>query len=436
MLALYGSLRKNFVVRILALPICLAPGALCAQECLRINLSSHPLLRENPLAAVDSAVPISESTLVLTDSFGGNVLKMRDYTDLHKLKLDYIRGHLLRDDDKKIADRLVKPDLLYGRQDSLIQFSLDARHLIDKVLWFDADLSKRGETDLLPPERSAIQKRGGSGFDYVIATYNAIVTGRILFAYGVYGALQDAPVYNYGFFRHDLQPLGNRNVIPKAELVLSSTEWTYYTLPYPFIVSTTNQGIYFLEMSYYPSLYFYDTLDKNFPVLLEGLPGEEVPLKQIKNTNRPDFMAAVEKISGPTGLYEQDGYLYLLSRQATQQKSEWKSEFTLTKLRPLPRDRAVEVLGVVRLPTLKTTQHLTIVPAASWLIFEKSAVRKKHENDKRGEQDIRLLTIPKSWITDPINSPLLAARSFDPADCLAVDVTVAESFRKAPAPVR
>ena len=87
----------------------------------------------------------------------------------------------------------------------------------------------------------------------------------------------------------------------------------------------------------------------------------------IRLSEREKLMQKLDVFQGPWGLYEQDGRLFLLSRELEKGVSRWSLDEVIIK------DKRVEETRSFVLPT-KSSQ-ITLVPGAEsgeWLIFEQN----------------------------------------------------------------
>jgi hypothetical protein len=161
----------------------------------------------------------------------------------------------------------------------------------------------------------------------------------------------------------------------RLQLLLPADEHQkdFFLLGYPYIAAMED-SIYFLSMATHPALY---RVSDGKAEKLDALPRQYA--------TRPDFSsprvtgpssavaryAELETLSIPAGLYAQDGYLYLLTREpAGQGKTTW----WFYQIDPTGEEGEERIMGRVRLPT--NAPHLTVIPTPDrgWLLIEKGKV--------------------------------------------------------------
>jgi len=157
-------------------------------------------------------------------------------------------------------------------------------------------------------------------------------------------------------------------------------------------------------MAKHPSLY--RVIDGNAEKLKNALPPKYATRPDFKTpmtgkSNAPAHYEELETFSIPAGLYAQDGYLYLLTREPA---SEGKTIWWFYQIDPAGTG---SVRGRVRLPT--NANHLTVIPTPDqgWMFIERSKVEPS-QKQKIGpvvvisNAAIRSLSIP----TDPTSCPV------------------------------
>jgi hypothetical protein len=212
-----------------------------------------------------------------------------------------------------------------------------------------------------------------------------------------FSAMVHDETVQYGFFRAQ-ENSGLQSLLPADE-----HQKDFFLLGYPYIASTGDET-FFLSMAKHPAIY--RVRDGKAEKLPKALPR--------KYATRPDFStplmtgprsavaryAELETLSIPAGLYAQDGYLYLLTREpAVGGKTTW----WFYQIDPAG---AGSVLGRVRLPT--SANHLTVIPTPDrgWMFTERGKVEldpsRQHQTQKVGplvvisNEAIRSLSVPNS----------------------------------------
>ena len=178
------------------------------------------------------------------------------------------------------------------------------------------------------------------------------------------GVPHDDAETQYGFFYvHEESGL-------KLLLSADARQKDFFLHGYPFIASASGET-FFLSMSKHPAIY--RVSDGEVKKLNNALPR--------KYATRPDLATPMrgpregvaryrelETLSIPSGLYAQDGYLYLLTREpADRGRTTW----WLYQIDPAGNG---SILGRVRLPT--TSSHLTVIPTPDrgWMFIQKGKV--------------------------------------------------------------
>jgi hypothetical protein len=212
-----------------------------------------------------------------------------------------------------------------------------------------------------------------------------------------FAAMVHDETVQYGFFRAQ----GNSGL--QFLLPADEHQKDFFLLGYPYIANNGDET-FFLSMAKHPAIY--RVSDGKAEKLQNALPR--------KYATRPDFStplmtgpssavaryAELETLSIPAGLYAQNGYLYLLTREPA---VEGKTTWWLYQIDPAG---AGSVLGRVRLPT--SANHLTVIPTPDrgWMFTERGKVEldpsRQHQKQKVGpvvvisNAAIRSLSVPTS----------------------------------------
>jgi hypothetical protein len=214
---------------------------------------------------------------------------------------------------------------------------------------------------------------------------------------GTFAAFASVVHDQYGFY-------SSQNNSP-LQLLLPADEHQkdFFSLGYPFLAADSEtKTTFFLSMAKHPTLY--RVKNGKAEKLSAALPPQYA--------TRPDFksppvtgpssaiarFAELETFSIPAGLYAQDGYLYLLTREpAGKDETAW----WLYQIDPAGAGR---VRGSVRLPS--NAPHLTVIPTPDrgWMLIERGKVELvgKHQEQKIGpvvvvsNAAIRSLSAPTS----------------------------------------
>ncbi len=202
----------------------------------------------------------------------------------------------------------------------------------------------------------------------------------------------------YGFF----QAQGNSGL--QLLLPADDHEKDFFLLGYPYIASTADDT-FILSMAKYPAIY--RVSNGKAEKLPNALPSKYATRPDFKTfmtgpRSAPAHYAELETFSIPAGLYIQDGYLYLLTREPG---GGGKTTWWLYQIDPTG---AGSVLGRVRLPTSANAHHLTIIPTPNrgWMIIERGKVEldpsQQHQTQNVGpvvvisNAAIRSLSVPTS----------------------------------------
>ncbi len=260
---------------------------------------------------------------------------------------------------------------------------------------FNSDLRRIGQVPLVEKNRNYARRSK----DTVLAVYPCwTVVQDTIFAYGALDSGGYVPRMGFFTFNAGRPELVNGKL--KGELVVPLMEYYYYVLGLPYM-ATMGERVYYLEMADTAALYAYSPSEDRAPVYLEGFPGSDESLDAFHVNalgTSYEIYAAVERLSIPAGIYAdaEQGFLYLLRRKPVKGLVAW----TMTKLQPKPKERKVEVLDSVNLPTMAS--HLTVYfTADAVLVFEKSSVRPDRTQDVDA-----VLVIPRTWVTEPGTSLL------------------------------
>ena len=275
-------------------------------------------------------------------------------------------------------------------------------YLPGSIQWYDAALTKRENTKLL-------SRLGNTGElvedNQVMSILDWQPVADRVFAYGALGLAGRFDAYREGFFITQLQAPGNDNVTPMARMVWDLHGSRHYVFHHDFI-AVDGDIVYFLEMSTFPSLFYYDTRNNDVEAKrLEGFPGSDSSMAYPPSDTFDGMYRAIERTEIPVGLYASDGFLYALLRRP---QADGSTSWRVIKLRPdiakgrvdraMP-DRQSEVV----LPTQRTTRHIWVLPSKSvWVVLELGAM----PQGSRKHQLLAAVTVPQRWIAEPDKSPL------------------------------
>ena len=184
-------------------------------------------------------------------------------------------------------------------------------------------------------------------------------------------------------------------------LAADEREKEFFLLGSPFIAAIDNET-FFVSMAKHPALY---RVREGKAEKLNALPRKYALRPDFTTTmtgpsNAPARFAELETFSVPAGLYAQNGYLYLLTREPA---GGGKTTWWLYKIDP---SGTGSVAARMRLPT--TSNYLTVIPTPErgWMLVERGVVgfdpAQKHQTQKVGpvvvvsNAAIQSLASPKS----------------------------------------
>ncbi len=261
-----------------------------------------------------------------------------------------------------------KPATISRTSTGFVLSTVDQRlYLLDKLL------RPIGSNDLV---KASIGSRGT-----LVSTYQSVVSGSEFFSFGAVKTA--ANKFRFGFFRVPAETPSN------FEFLLDFDDVEYYLLGHQYLASL-NGHEYAVLMSGKASIieFLPDGSQRN----LEVIPDSYRQVNKLEtDTSRPhaeeDLFREIEKMSIPVGLYGQDGFLYLLTRE----RNPKPRSGTLWQLFPIDPEH-LEVSRPLQIPT--TANHLTVVNSEdNWYFIEKGPVQED------GSQDIgKMLIIPNASI--------------------------------------
>jgi hypothetical protein len=242
-----------------------------------------------------------------------------------------------------------------------------------RILWLDGGLNKIGFNRLDEPVPNSPEK--------IVSTYYTVSTAANLLSIGAVKEANNR--IDYGFF-HAPQSNPSRFTFLK--------EWTdvdYYLLGHKYLTGLGNAEYAVLMASGKPASIVNLSAGGKAPVGSIPAPYRNTPKLNNETTGPASQEALFKTIEGfsiPVGLYGQDNYLYLLTREPGKERG--KTVWRLFQIDPASKQ---EPRGVV-LPT--DAHHLTVVNSADkWYFIEKGPVL------PLGKQEIAsMFTIPNSSI--------------------------------------
>jgi hypothetical protein len=202
--------------------------------------------------------------------------------------------------------------------------------------------------------KSAQGYRVGSMYQWKVAG-NAIVA---------YGAVFNGERVELGFFR---LPLEGKSQTP--EMLTPLADSAFYLIGQSYI-TTIGDTAYYVAMGKNPAIY--KVAPGRKPEPLKAFPDEaelrtrpEFKTRMTGPNSAPKHFAELESFNVVSGLFAQDGMLYLLVRKA--------GDWFLYKIDPT-KDKILSPEGGIHLPTT-SAHHLTVVPSKnSWYFIERGPV--------------------------------------------------------------
>lgn len=322
--------------------------------CTRVLLKTPEPLSINSASYVDSLGKVAvvdrlRNNLVLIDQKGG--------TQLYNYKK-------LVGSDKEMAPVYLRP-LNQGFWLSMVG---------DRLYRLDRDLNKLSVEDLT--------KAGAGAQNSIISTYDSVTAGRHFFSVGAVEATGGK--VRIGFFRAPIK-MPSR---PEFLLDIDDVETDYYLLGHSYLTGL-NGDQYAVLMSTNRSVILRFSRDGS-QQSLNVMPDRYQRAPEIKNmATGPSSEAAmfkeIEGLTMPVGLFGQNGFLYLLTREPM---ADGKTRWYLFRIDP----EGVQPTREMKLPT--TANHLTVLNTnRNWYIFEEGPVQ------SLGQQKIgAMLIIPDSAI--------------------------------------
>jgi len=251
-----------------------------------------------------------------------------------------------------------------------------------RLFWLDKGLNlvKAGN---LAKDSTTTRSRIGSTYDWVTA-------GDFLVAFG---SIKENGHQRFGFYRTPLRALS------RVDFLFDFDNVDYYLLGHHYLTGL-GRDAYFLLMDKEASIYRVPAGEGGRVVRLKGFPKEYrliPPIPTISTGLATDelLFKGIEELTIPVGLYGQDDFLYLLTREP---RKEGGTRWLLHQINP--NKDGGEVVGKVELPT--RADHLTVVPSkANWYIFEKGPVLSQSQQKIESmlvipTSSVRALTVPKS----------------------------------------
>lgn len=257
--------------------------------------------------------------------------------------------------------------------------------MVDPRMYFlDQNLNLVRQGDL------SKQSAGAQG--KVASLYDWIVAGDYMVAYGSV-SLASSERHRFGFFRAPLQNLSSFDFLREYPI------GDYYLLGHKYLAGLGDDA-YFVLMDKQASIFQIPADGKGHLRELSVFPAKyrTIPPLATQSTGPSSDEALYREIEGltiPVGLYGQDGFLYLLTREPAQNSG---TNWYLHKIKIDPKGD--QLVGKVKLPT--SSHHVTVVPSEGrWFIFERGIV------DSIGSQEIpsivsiattavRSLTLPEA----------------------------------------
>lgn len=186
----------------------------------------------------------------------------------------------------------------------------------------------------------------------------------------------------FGFFRSSMKS-------PKSfEFLFEHQALDYYLIGHKYLALSGGNG-YAILMSSTADLVEFTGLKSGPPVTLDLLPKKYRHVPELQPTSLGQEQGPFHEIEGstiPVGLYAQDSFLYLLTREPNPHGGG--TLWLIHQIDPWHR----QLVGKMQIPT--RANHLTIVNTdKDWYIFEKGAV------EASGAQEIKsMLIIPNTLI--------------------------------------
>jgi hypothetical protein len=245
--------------------------------------------------------------------------------------------------------------------------------MIDQRLYrLDAELNKVGLEDLA---KAATGAQGS-----IISTYDSVVSGGEFFSFGAVKAA-DSQIH-FGFFQAPIKDP------TRVTFLKDFNDVDYYLLGHHYLADLAGEKYAVMMSPNKPVIVHFphDGPAEVMDVIPENY--KRAPKFKTEQNGPNSEVALFKEIEGltiPVGLYgNQDGNLYLLTREPRAGKTRWRL-FRIDPKRRLPTREA-------ELPT--TANHLTVLNTPdNWYIFEKGPVQ------PLGKQQIgSMLTIPSSAI--------------------------------------
>jgi hypothetical protein len=211
-------------------------------------------------------------------------------------------------------------------------------------------------------EKSAIGLRVGSFYQWKVLGDSIIAYGSLIKGSG------DSLMVEFAFFRVPV----NGAELATPEILKISKDSSYFLLGNSYI-ATTDDAAYFVTMDEdKPAIYRVRTKGQGieklaaFPPEFQLRPGFHTKMTGPKSA--ADHFAELSTFSVASGLFAQDGMLYLLARKpGLKDQTAWY----LYEINPTEKGK---LLGSMRLPT--SAEHLTVVPSKDhWFLLERGHVQ-------------------------------------------------------------
>jgi len=347
-----------------------APSATPPSACYRVNLRERP-------AWISSAVYLdSNSKLLVVDPFQNKLFAYGPEDGEARRLEDVELKHSSPFYPTSIA-KLPKGDFLLELSDG-------------ELVRLDSEFHAR-EDQAPTREKATTGLRLGSLYQWKVLGDSIIAYGSLIRGSG------DSMTVEFAFFRVPVN--GAESATP--EILKVSKDSSFFLVGNSYI-ATTDEAAYFVSMDEdRPAIYRVGAARGQGIEKLSAFPPEfrSRPSFQTKMTgpnSAANHFAELATFSVASGLFEQDGMLYLLARRPG---SKGQTAWYLYKIDPAGRG---ELLGSMKLPT--TAEHLTVVPSKDhWFLLERGPV-----------QALQHQVIARM---DVINSPAIATLTPLPSTC-------------------
>lgn len=269
--------------------------------------------------------------------------------------VDRLRNNLVLV-DRKGGTQLYDPRRIVDSAEEMLPLYLSpmnqgfALSMIDGRLYrLDRKLDKLGVEDLT---KACASSRGS-----IVSTYDSVTAGSHFFSFGAIQAA-DGEIH-IGFFRAGLETPS------RPELLRDVAETDYYLLGHHYLTGLGEDQYAVLMSSSKPVILRF--AQDGSQQSLDMIPADYRRAPEIHNmATGPSSEAAmyqeIEGMSLPVGLFGQDGFLYLLTREP---ESDGKTRWFLFRMDP----KGIQPTRKMALPT--TANHLKVLNTSeNWYIFE------------------------------------------------------------------